>query len=123
MGIWNKFRRKLVTGWNPFSSFQKKDAIDRIFWVHFLPNDTEVSPNSYSLSYSLYLGTIAAVVFAILCVTGILLMFRYVPSVETAYWSVKDINYIFPFGWFIRNLHLISAYLMIVFVFLHLCRT
>ncbi|EMS77238.1 cytochrome b [Desulfotignum phosphitoxidans] len=123
MGIWKKFSNKIVTGWDPVQSFEKKDAIDRIFWVHFLPNDNEVSPRSYSLSYSLYLGTIAAAIFAILCITGLLLMFRYVPSVEHAYWSVKDINFIFPFGWFIRSLHLISAYFMISFVFLHLCRT
>jgi len=123
MSIWNRFSNKIVSGWDPAESLQKSDAIDRIFWVHFIPTDNDVTRESYSIRYSLYLGTIAAVIFTILCVTGLIQMLRYVPSVERAYWSVKDLQFIFPFGWFIRDLHRISAYLMIVFVFLHLCRT
>ena len=123
MGIWNRLSNKIVSGWDPAESLQKSDAIDRIFWIHFIPTDNDVTRESYSIRYSLYLGTIAAVIFTILCATGLLLMLRYVPSVERAYWSVKDLQFIFPFGWFIRDLHRISAYLMVVFVFLHLCRT
>ena len=123
MGIWNRLSNKIVSGWDPAESLQKSDAIDRIFWIHFIPTDNDVTRESYSIRYSLYLGTISAVIFTILCATGLLQMLRYVPSVERAYWSVKDLQFIFPFGWFIRDLHRISAYLMIVFVFLHLCRT
>ena len=123
MGIWNRLSNKIVSGWDPAESLQKSDAIDRIFWIHFIPTDNDVTRESYSIRYSLYLGTISAVIFTILCATGLLQMLRYVPSVERAYWSVKDLQFIFPFGWFIRDLHRISAYLMVVFVFLHLCRT
>ncbi|TES90033.1 MAG: cytochrome bc complex cytochrome b subunit [Desulfobacteraceae bacterium] len=122
MGIWNRLSNKIVSGWDPAESLQKSDAIDRIFWIHFIPTDNDVTRESYSIRYSLYLGTIAAVIFTILCATGLLQMLRYVPSVERAYWSVKDLQFIFPFGGFIRDLHRISAYLMIVFVVLHLCR-
>jgi len=123
MGVWNKLSDKIVLGWDAAGSLQKSDAIDRIFWIHFIPTDNDVTRESYSIKYSLYLGTIAAVIFTILCATGLLQMMRYVPSVERAYLSVKDIQFIYPFGWFFRDLHRISAYLMIVFVVLHLCRT
>jgi len=123
MGVWNRLSDKIVSGWDAAASLQKSDAIDRIFWIHFIPTDNDVTRESYSIRYSLYLGTIVAVIFTILCATGFMQMMRYVPSVERAYWSVKDLQFIYPFGWFIRDLHRISAYLMIVFVVLHLCRT
>ena len=123
MGIWDRFYQKIVWGWDPVGSLQKSEAIDRNFWLHWVPTDSEVTRESISISYSFYLGTILAVLFSILCVTGLLQMFHYVPSVERAYWSVKDLQFIIPFGWFVRGLHRISAYLMVIFAFLHLSRT
>jgi len=55
-------------------------------------------------------------------VTWIILMFLYVPSVERAYASVKDIEYVVSFGWFLRAMHRISAHLMVATVFLHMVR-
>jgi quinol-cytochrome oxidoreductase complex cytochrome b subunit len=49
-------------------------------------------------------------------------MFLYVPSVERAYQSVKDIEYVVSFGWFIRAMHRNSAHLMVAVVFLHMVR-
>ena len=49
-------------------------------------------------------------------------MFLYVPSVERAYQSVKDIEFVISFGSWIRAVHRISAHLMVVAVFLHLVR-
>ena len=49
-------------------------------------------------------------------------MFLYVPSVERAYQSVKDIEYVVTFGWWIRAVHRIGAHLMVVAVVLHLAR-
>ena len=79
MGIWNRLSNKIVSGWDPAESLQKSDAIDRIFWIHFIPTDNDVTRESYSIRYSLYLGTISAVIFTILCATGLLQMLRYVP--------------------------------------------
>ena len=55
------------------------------FFLHWFPN--RVTLKSLSLKYSLYLGTISMVLFGILTVTGVFLMFLYVPSVERAYWG------------------------------------
>jgi cytochrome b-561 len=52
----------------------------------------------------------------------LVLMFLYTPSVERAYWTVKDIEFVITFGWFLRGLHRIAAHLMVAVVFLHLIR-
>ena len=123
MGIWKRFSQKVVRGWNPIGALHETEAIDRIFWAHWVPTDDDVTRESTAVSYSFYLGTILAVLFSILCVTGLMQMLHYVPSVDRAYWSVKDLQFIVPFGWFIRGLHRTSAYLMVVFAFLHMSRT
>ena len=122
MSLKDRFSQKIVWDWNPVRSLQESEAIDRVYWLHWIPTDTEVTQESFSITYSFYLGTVVAVLFSILCVTGLIQMFHYVPSVERAYWSVKDLHFITPFGWFIRSLHRISAYLMVIFAFLHMCR-
>jgi quinol-cytochrome oxidoreductase complex cytochrome b subunit len=49
-------------------------------------------------------------------------MFLYVPSVERAYWSIKDLEFAISFGWLLRRIHRISAHLMVAVVFLHMFR-
>lgn len=112
--------RKLTWTWAPASSYEAGDAIVRNLWLHWFP--VKVHRSSISFRYSLWLGTISAVLFAILVVTGVILMFVYVPSVERAYWSVKDIEYVVPFGRFLRALHRMAAHLMVAVVFLHMIR-
>ena len=73
-------------------------------------------------SYSFWLGTVSAALFFLLILSGLPLLFLYVPSVERAYQSVKDIEYVVTFGSWIRAVHRISAHLMVVAVFLHLVR-
>ena len=112
--------QQLTWSWRPESSREAGDAIVRNILLHWFP--TKVSRQSLSFRYSLWLGTISAVLFAILVVTGVILMFFYVPSVERAYWTVKDIEFVIPFGWFIRALHRMAAHLMVAVVFLHMIR-
>ncbi len=110
----------LTWTWNPSSEKESGDAVVRNLLLHWFPNKT--SRGSLAWNYSFYLGTIAFVLFAILVVTGVVLMFLYVPSVERAYGSVKDIEYVVSFGWFLRGLHRICAHLMVFVVFLHMVR-
>lgn len=70
----------------------------------------------------MWLGTISLALFFILTVTGFLLMFFYVPSVERAYWSIKDLDFSVSFGWLLRNQHRWAAHLMVATVFLHMAR-
>ena len=112
--------KKLTWTWKPESEFEAGDSIVRNLLLHWFPS--KITFESLSFRYSLWLGTASAVLFAILTLTGVILMFLYVPSVERAYASVKDIEYAVAFGWFLRGLHRIGAHLMVLIVFVHMIR-
>jgi quinol-cytochrome oxidoreductase complex cytochrome b subunit len=111
---------RLTWTWKPGSDKEAGDAIVKNLLLHWFPN--KVSKASLSWNYSFYLGTISFALFMILTLTGVVLMFLYVPSVERAYGSVKDIEYVVSFGWILRGVHRIAAHLMVAFVFLHMVR-
>jgi quinol-cytochrome oxidoreductase complex cytochrome b subunit len=110
----------------PFWSFRPRsdreagDAIVSNLLLHWFP--AKVYKPSLDWSYSFWLGTVSAALFLLLILSGLPLLFLYVPSVERAYASVKDIEYVVTFGWWIRAVHRISAHLMVVAVALHLVR-
>jgi quinol-cytochrome oxidoreductase complex cytochrome b subunit len=106
--------------WLPASNREAGDSVVRNFLLHWFP--AKVARESLSWGYSFWLGTISAVLFLILVVTGVVLMFLYIPSVERAYPSVKDLEFVVSFGWFLRGLHRVSAHLMVAVVFLHMVR-
>ena len=106
--------------WQPESYREAGDSVVKNFLLHWFP--AKVTRQSLSWNYSFWLGTVSALLFFILILTGIPLMFLYVPSVERAYLSVKDLEYTVSYGWFLRGLHRISAHLMVAVVFLHLVR-
>ena len=106
--------------WSPRSQKEAGDAIVTNFMLHWFPN--RVSLESISIRYSYWLGTITAFLFFYLVFTGVILMFHYIPSVERAYASIKDIEYAVSFGSFLRASHRIAAHLMVAMVFLHMVR-
>lgn len=72
---------------------------------------------------TLGLGVILASLFAVQIGTGMLLMIHYTPSVDGAYFSVKEIIFYIPGGRVFRNIHRWSAHAMVFVTFLHLFRT
>src|SRR5512139_2788205 len=110
----------------PFWSFKPRsdreagDAVVQNFALHWFPS--KVYKPSLAWSYSFWLGTISAALLLLLVVSGLPLLFLHVPSVERAYGSVKDIEYVVTFGSWIRSVHRLSAHLMVAAVFLHLVR-
>ena len=106
--------------YRPRSDREAGDAVVQNFMLHWFPS--KVSKTSMAWSYSFWLGTITAALFLLLIVSGFPLLFLYVPSVERAYATVKDIEYVITFGSWIRSVHRLSAHLMVVAVFLHLVR-
>jgi cytochrome b-561 len=109
-------------GWSvrPASDREAGDAIVANFLLHWFPN--KALRASLDWRYSLWLGTASAALLLLLVVSGLPLLFLHVPSVERAYASVKDIEYVVTFGSWIRSVHRISAHLMVAAVFLHLVR-
>ncbi|HET7754530.1 MAG TPA: cytochrome b N-terminal domain-containing protein [Anaeromyxobacteraceae bacterium] len=104
----------------PASDREAGDAIVANFLLHWFPN--KALKASMDWRYSLWLGTISAALLLLLVVSGLPLLFLHVPSVERAYASVKDIEFVVTFGSWIRSVHRISAHLMVAMVFLHLVR-
>jgi quinol-cytochrome oxidoreductase complex cytochrome b subunit len=49
-------------------------------------------------------------------------MFLYIPSVERAYLSIKDLEYTVSYGWFLRGLHRVCAHMMVAVVLFHMAR-
>jgi cytochrome b-561 len=111
---------KVAWSWNPRGEREAGDSIVRNLLLHWFP--AKISRPSLSFRYSLWLGTAAATLFFVLTVTGVALMFLYVPSVERAYLSVKDIEFATSYGWFIRGVHRLAAHLMVAVVVLHMAR-
>ncbi len=109
-------------GWSlsPRSDREAGDAIASNFLFHAFPS--KVSKASMAWNYSFWLGTISAALFFLLILSGLPLLFLYVPSVERAYQSVKDIEFVITFGSWIRAVHRIAAHGMVIAVFLHLVR-
>lgn len=68
------------------------------------------------------LGGTPAYLFIVQIITGVLLTFYYIPHVDHAYESVKNINEVVTYGWYIRSLHHWSASFMIIAVILHVTR-
>ena len=88
--------------------------------LHVQP--AKVHRHALRATYSLGLGLISLYLFIILCATGVLLMFYYVPSTDKAYDIMKDLQFVVSAGLVIRNMHRWAAHLMVLFVLLHLCR-
>jgi len=104
----------------PRSDRESGDAVVSNFILHWFP--AKISKASLQWTYSFWLGTVSAALLLLLTLSGLPLLFLYVPSVERAYASVKDIEYVVTFGWWIRAVHRIAAHLMVVAVALHLVR-
>jgi len=114
--LWRSFFRH---GW-PDNPLDRSLAMTSNIFFHLHP--VKVSRKSLRWSYSFGLGIIASVLFGVLIFTGILLMFYYVPSVERAYPTMKDVQLTIPLGQFTRNMHRWAAHGMVLIVVLHMAR-
>lgn len=76
----------------------------------------------YSLNPFAWLGALTVVAFAILAVTGIIMMLYYVPTPAQAYASTAYIFNQVAYGRFIETVHLYTAYAMVLLMFAHMMR-
>jgi quinol-cytochrome oxidoreductase complex cytochrome b subunit len=112
--------RRRWWSYRPQSDRESGDAIVSNFLLHWFP--AKVTKSSLDWSYSFWLGAVSAALFLLLILSGFPLLFLYIPSVERAYASVKDVEYVVAFGSWIRSVHRFSAHFMVAAVFLHLVR-
>lgn len=73
-------------------------------------------------TYTFGLGGISVLLFIVLGITGVLEMFVYIPTLEGAHESIRQITYRAPFGWLIRYMHFWAGQLMVGVVVLHMAR-
>jgi quinol-cytochrome oxidoreductase complex cytochrome b subunit len=90
------------------------------FLMHIYP--VKVQRRELRFGYSAFLGVASLVLFGSLTVSGIYLMFFYVPSPATAYGDIQSIQTNIAFGQYIRNVHRWSAHLMVLAVAAHMAR-
>ena len=86
----------------------------------------KVKRHGLKLTYTYCLGGISFFLFVVLTITGIFLMFFYVPAAgsgtELAYLDMQNIQANVTFGTLVRNMHRWGAHLMVFTVFLHMAR-
>ena len=88
--------------------------------LHIQP--AKIEKHALRFTYTFGLGLLSLYLFLLLTVSGLLLMFVYVPSTEQAYLRMQDLHSSVSFGYILRGMHFWSANAMIAVVFFHMCR-
>lgn len=114
------FKQSAIRHGAPTSDRSRAQIIFGNFFLHI--HATRTHPHSLRLSTTWGLGISLLSQFIILTVTGVLLMVYYNPSLELAYNSIKDLQYVVPSGLFIRNIHRWAAHMMVFTAILHMAR-
>jgi len=114
--VWRSFFRH---GW-PDNEMDRSLVMTTNLFFHLHP--VKVNRRSIRATYTFGLGIISAILFLTLTVTGVLLMFYYVPATNLAYTTMKDLQTTIPLGQLVRNMHRWAAHLMVLAVALHMVR-
>jgi quinol-cytochrome oxidoreductase complex cytochrome b subunit len=95
-------------------------AVMNNVFLHIHP--VRVRQHAVKFAYTFCLGGLSFFLFLVLTITGVYLMFFYVPSATQAYNDILRIQSEVVFGLLTRNIHRWAAHLMVFFVFLHMMR-
>jgi quinol-cytochrome oxidoreductase complex cytochrome b subunit len=104
----------------PSTSRTRALAVMNNVFLHLHP--VRVKKHAVRYTYTFCLGGISFFLFLALTVTGVYLMFFYVPSITRAFQDIQTIENSVAFGSLIRNMHRWAAHLMVLTVFLHMIR-
>lgn len=89
-------------------------------FLHLHP--TRIHRTHVKITHTYCLGGLTFFMFIGLTVTGVLLMFYYVPSVDRAYTDIQELQTQVRFGQLMRNMHRWMAHSMVLLVFMHMMR-
>ncbi len=104
----------------PKTERERSEAFFNSFLLHIQP--AKIEKHALRFTYTFGLGLLSLYLFFLLTVSGLLLMFVYVPSTEQAYNRMLDLHSSVSFGGILRGMHFWSANAMIAVVFFHMCR-
>ncbi len=116
----NRVWRSIFRQGYPDTEENQSKVIVNSWFLHIHP--VKVKRHTLRITYTWGLGVISAFLFVVLVATGAWLMFFYAPSVERAYTDIQNLETAVTFGMLLRNIHRWAAHLMVLTVFLHLCR-
>ena len=106
----------------PYPSDERSRAMAVMNNVFLHLHPVRVRQHAVKFAYTFCLGGLSFFLFLVLTITGVYLMFFYVPSVTSAYNDILRIQSEVVFGLLTRNIHRWAAHLMVFFVFLHMMR-
>jgi len=89
-------------------------------FLHLHP--TRIHRTHVKITHTYCLGGLSFFLFLGLTITGVLLMFYYVPSVERAYEDILRLDTDVRFGMLMRNMHRWMAHGMVIMVLMHMMR-
>lgn len=95
-------------------------ALSRAFWTHLRPRAFDASAIKFTHTFGF--GFFSVLFAFIQLITGTLMMFFYEPTPARAYPSVVKLVTQVPLGHLLRDVHYLSAQLLVLFVVLHLLR-
>ncbi|HEX5480251.1 MAG TPA: selenite/tellurite reduction operon b-type cytochrome ExtP [Dehalococcoidia bacterium] len=95
-------------------------AVATNVFLHLHP--TRIHKTHVKITHTYCLGGLSFFMFLGLTVTGVMLMFYYVPDVNRAFTDVQSLETNVRFGMLIRNLHRWMAHAMVLTVLLHMMR-
>lgn len=121
MGAW--LRRVWASIWRLGWPKDEREAVKAMLAslvLHVHP--PKIRPETLKFRATWALGLISVVLTGLLTLTGIYLMFYYIPHPDAAWRSMKDLAFVVPFGIVTRNAHRWAAHAMVALVTLHMLR-
>jgi quinol-cytochrome oxidoreductase complex cytochrome b subunit len=114
------FWRSIFRSGYPNTPRNQMLAVATNVFLHLHP--TRIHRTHVRITHTFCLGGLSFFLFLGLTLTGVLLMFYYVPSVERAYQDMQILETDVRFGMLMRNLHRWMAHGMVLTVFMHMMR-
>jgi quinol-cytochrome oxidoreductase complex cytochrome b subunit len=116
----NRVWRSVIRTGYPNTPRNQMLAVATNVFLHLHP--TRVHRTHVKITHTYCLGGLSFFLFLGLTITGVLLMFYYVPSVDRAYQDMQALQTDVRFGMLMRNTHRWMAHGMVITVLLHMMR-
>lgn len=126
-GLWNKIKGSRIYKSiyrNDYPNTPRNQVLVILNSVALHLHPVKIPKSGVKVSYTWGLGGTSLLMFLLLTLSGVVLMFYYVPSMlgGQAYYSIKNLEVGPIFGMYMRNIHRWTAHGMVLVVFLHMCR-
>ena len=116
----NRVWRSVIRTGYPNTPRNQMLAVATNVFLHLHP--TRIHRTHVKITHTYCLGGLSFFLFLGLTITGVLLMFYYVPSVERAYQDMQALQTDVRFGMLMRNTHRWMAHGMVITVLMHMMR-